>query len=117
MSPDLLGLGVASFSHLGGVHAQNQHDFEPYMQGVARGELPVLRALQLKLGVVEPARFAAEFGVDVRALFRAPLDRLASAGFVTQSPTTIALTRAGLLRVDRLLAEFFLPEHRGVRYA
>ena len=27
---DLLGVGVASFSHLGGVHAQNEHDLGPY---------------------------------------------------------------------------------------
>jgi oxygen-independent coproporphyrinogen-3 oxidase len=128
---DLLGLGVASFSHLGGVHAQNQHDFEPYVQAIERGELPVLRALalteeerlrrefvlQLKLGAVQPARFLAKFGVDVRQLLRAPLDRLAAAGYLTDTATSIALTRPGLLRVDRLLPEFFLPDHRGVRYA
>ena len=128
---DLLALGVASFSHLGGVHAQNQHDYEPYVQAIESGELPVLRALalsndellrrefvlQLKLGTVQPARFVAKFGVDLRQLLRAPLDRLAAAGYLTDTAAGIALTRPGLLRVDRLLPEFFLPEHRGVRYA
>ena len=29
----------------------------------------------------------------------------------------LVLSREGLLRVDSLLNAFFLPEHRGVRYA
>ena len=29
----------------------------------------------------------------------------------------ILLNREGLLQVDRLLHEFFLPQHRNVRYA
>ena len=29
----------------------------------------------------------------------------------------IRLNREGLLQVDRLLHEFFLPQHRNVRYA
>ncbi len=29
----------------------------------------------------------------------------------------IAITREGLLQVDRLLHEFFKPEHQGPRYA
>src|SRR6185369_6530482 len=75
---DLLGLGVASFGHLGGVHYQNQHDFEPYVASLQRGELPVYRALtptpeeryirefilQLKLGQVSREYFAKKFGAD-----------------------------------------------------
>ena len=41
-SADLLGLGVASFAHLGGVHAQNEHGIGPYVEArVQAGELPV----------------------------------------------------------------------------
>src|SRR5271157_2145231 len=42
---DLIGLGVASFSHVGGTHFQNQHDFEPYVAMLRQGQLPIYRAL------------------------------------------------------------------------
>src|SRR5512141_3250460 len=42
---DLLGLGVASFSHVGGTHFQNHHDFEPYVASLRSGMLPLGRAL------------------------------------------------------------------------
>src|SRR3989440_6606058 len=68
---DLLGLGVASFGHIGGTHYQNHHDFDPYVGRVNQGELPIYRALtptaderyirefilQLKLGHVSRAYF------------------------------------------------------------
>src|SRR5947207_2042007 len=42
---DLLSIGVASFGHIGGTHYQNHHDFEPYLQAVQQGKLPIWRAL------------------------------------------------------------------------
>src|SRR4029453_5760211 len=39
---DLLGLGVASFSHVGGTHFQNEHDFEPYLAALHEGRVPSL---------------------------------------------------------------------------
>ena len=42
---DLIGLGVASFSHVGGTHFQNEHDFEPYVARLREGRLPLYRAL------------------------------------------------------------------------
>src|SRR5690349_14034827 len=42
---DLIGLGVASFSHIGGTHFQNLHDFEPYLAALQQGQLPIYRAL------------------------------------------------------------------------
>ena len=44
---DLLGIGVSSFSHVGGVHFQNEHEFERYLERVEAGEPPVGRALEL----------------------------------------------------------------------
>jgi len=44
---DLLGVGVASFSHVGGVHFQNVHDFDPYLECVESGRLPIHRAMQV----------------------------------------------------------------------
>src|SRR3977135_4019303 len=42
---DLLPLGVASCGHINGTHYQNHHDFDPYVERVQRGELPVHRAM------------------------------------------------------------------------
>lgn len=128
---DLLALGVASFSHIGGTHFQNEHHNEPYLARVSQGKLPIYRALrttaeerlirelilQLKLGRVSQSYFQQKFGVDIRAHFAAPFRYLESEGFLTRNGDTIQLTRQALLQVDSLLHEFFLPEHRHARYA
>jgi oxygen-independent coproporphyrinogen-3 oxidase len=128
---DLLSIGVASFGHLNGVHYQNQHEFQPYLDAIQAGRLPTFRAyvlprdeqylrefmLQLKLGQVSASAFESKFGVDPRKQFAAPLATLAEWGFMAGNGDTIALTRDGLLQVDRLLQEFFKPEHRTGRYA
>jgi oxygen-independent coproporphyrinogen-3 oxidase len=128
---DILSIGVASFGHLNGVHYQNNHDFQPYVDAVNAGELPVHRALSptpdellirefillLKLGTVQADYFARKFGVDPRVRFAVPLKRLADWGFLTQRNGTLSISREGLLQVDRLLHEFFLPEHDTGRYA
>jgi oxygen-independent coproporphyrinogen-3 oxidase len=127
---DLLSLGVASFGHIGGTHYQNHHDFEPYVQALRAGNSPVYRALtptneerfirefilQLKLGQVSRAYFTAKFGADPAAHFATPLGRLQEANFARVEDDRVRLTRPGLLQVDRLLHEFFLPEHRTARY-
>ena len=128
---DLLALGVASFGHIGGTHYQNHHDFEPYVSAVHAGKLPVYRALtptneerlirefvlQLKLGSVSADYFVKKFGVDPRERFAEPLRRLRDWGFADIDGILIKINREGLLQVDRLLHEFFLPEHRNARYA
>jgi oxygen-independent coproporphyrinogen-3 oxidase len=128
---DLLGIGVASFSHLAGFHFQNEHDIGPYHDVLDAGQLPIHRALelnadeklirefilQLKIGELGTRYFRDKFGVDVTERFAGPLARHQKDGFLTFDRDRIELTRAGLLRVDRLLYEFFLDEHRGARYA
>lgn len=128
---DLLGLGVASFGHIGGTHYQNQHEFEPYVNALTDGQLPIYRALtpsederlirefvlQMKLGRTSATYFYNKFGVDVRERFAIPLRTLEDWGFVSVDGDTIQLNREGLLQVDRLLHEFFLPEHKNARYA
>lgn len=128
---DLLGLGVASFSHIGGTHYQNQHNYEPYLQSVEAGRLPIYRALtptpaerlirelilQFKLGHVSAAYFRSRFGVEIRDRFRGPIERLREWGFLTIDGDELRLNREGLLQADRLVHEFFLPEHRDARYA
>ena len=128
---DLLSLGVASFGHIGGTHYQNQHDFATYVGALAEGRLPVYRALtpsaderyvrefilQLKLGSVSAAYFTGKFGTAPQVRFAEPLAQLRTWGFLQESGDRLGITRAGLLQVDRLLHEFFLPQHRGPRYA
>jgi oxygen-independent coproporphyrinogen-3 oxidase len=41
---DMVGLGVASFGHVNGVHMQNQDTWEAYSEAVGHGELPLNRA-------------------------------------------------------------------------
>ena len=129
---DLLPLGVASFGHLGGVHLQNNADISAYGDAIERGQHAIFRAyvtdpgerlirefiLQLKLGSVQPSYYQAKFGVDVRSTFASQLAWLAHEGFLVPDGAVdeIKLTRDGLLQVDRLLHEFFLPHHRGGRY-
>jgi oxygen-independent coproporphyrinogen-3 oxidase len=128
---DLLGLGVASFSHVGGTHFQNQHDFEPYLASLRKGQLPIYRALtptaderlirevvlQFKLGRISRSYFQRKFGVDVLERFAEPIAKLQSWGVLVTDGDWLRLTREGLLEVDRLVHEFFLPEHRDARYA
>ena len=128
---DLIGVGVASFSHVGGTHFQNQHDWDPYLAAINRGELPLYRALtpnpeermirefvlQMKLGHVESAYFHRKFGVDIERRFEEPLQNLKDRGLLATDHGTLLLNRDGLLQVDRLLHDFFLPQHRTARYA
>jgi oxygen-independent coproporphyrinogen III oxidase len=128
---DLLGLGVASFGHINGVHVQNLDTWPKYQEAIERGEIPLGRAyrptheermirefvLQLKRGSTRPSYFAEKYGVDVLSRFHDALDSLRRDGYLAElSADRIALTRDALLRVDVLLPRFFLPEHTGIRY-
>jgi oxygen-independent coproporphyrinogen-3 oxidase len=127
---DMIGTGVASFSHFNGVHYQNVDTWEQYVERVGQGRLPINRALkitdhqrlirevilQLKLGYLDAAYFREKFGVDIANEFSEQFGSLVSDGYATTDNGEIRLTRAGLLRVDALLPRFFEPEHRDIRY-
>lgn len=127
---DMLGVGVASFSHLGGMHVQNLDAWEDYVTALSSGTLPLARALkptphqrlirefilQLKFGRTDVAPLGEKFGVDVLETFSEPLRHWRDEGMLTVDRTVITLTRAGLLRVDGLLPAFFEPQHQGIRY-
>ncbi len=128
---DMVGLGVASFGHINGVHLQNVDTWEKYSALIERGEIPLGRAyrptaeermirefvLQLKRGSVRPAYFKDKYGVNVLQRFRDQLASLESAGYLSSAgDDLIAITRNALLRVDVLLPRFFLPQHTGIRY-
>jgi oxygen-independent coproporphyrinogen-3 oxidase len=126
---DMIGLGVASFSHVGGSHFQNEHEIETYVAKVREGELPIYRALtptdeermirelilQMKLGEVRRPYFRRKFGVDIEDRFAAPFANLKERGLLRVDRDSLHLNREGLLQVDRLLHEFFLPRHRNAR--
>jgi oxygen-independent coproporphyrinogen-3 oxidase len=127
---DLLGLGVSSFSHVGGVHFQNSAGWDPYLERIEGGELPVDRAyatrpqdrlireliLQLKLGRLDTGYFSEKFDVDVLTEFRDAFDGLERRGMLRKENGRVRLERNGLLRVDQLLPEFYAPEFRNLRY-
>ena len=128
---DMVGLGVASFGHVNGVHMQNVDTWETYSEALDRGELPLGRAyrptpeermireliLQLKLGHVAPAYFRRKYGVDILRQFGDQFGSLAAEGYLARAAEDrVELTRDGLMRVDALLPRFFLPQHTGIRY-
>jgi oxygen-independent coproporphyrinogen-3 oxidase len=67
--------------------------------------------LQMKLGHVRDQYFKSKFGVRIQERFAVPVNMLRDRGFLTTDADSLRLTRDGLLQVDRLLYEFFLPEH------
>jgi oxygen-independent coproporphyrinogen-3 oxidase len=128
---DLLGLGVASFGHVNGVHVQNLDTWPKYQAAIEGGDIPLGRAyrptaeerlirefvLQLKRGSNNPMYFAKKYGVDVLRRFADALNSLREEGYLADvSADRIALTREALMRVDVLLPRFFLPQHAGIRY-
>lgn len=128
---DMLALGIASFSHINGVHFQNEPHMDPYLARLKNGENPISRTLkptgeelmirefilQLKLGQLSKGYFQKKFQVDVQARFSKPLQRLQGQGFLSLNETHIHLTRKGLLQIDGLLPQFFLPEHQMADHA
>lgn len=127
---DMLGLGVASFSYVGGVHFQNSVNLESYATQVRQGQLPLKRAfpldardqfvrefiLQLKWGEVYFEEFRRKFDRDIRTFFAPQLDAMALEGFLVLSSSSVRLTRSGLLCVDRLLPAFYDPQYQAQRY-
>jgi oxygen-independent coproporphyrinogen-3 oxidase len=129
-SSDLIGAGVASFSHMGGLHFQNAAAWGDYIAALEGGQLPLDRAfattaeerltremiLQLKLGKISRGYFREKFGVDILAAFSQAYEDLKTEGMLAWDSEAVELTRKGLLRVDQLLPQFYHPKYRNARY-
>jgi len=127
---DMVGVGVASFSHVSSVHYQNLDRFEEYVEALDQGRLPLARAfrvsdrerlireliLQMKLGRLDASYFRTKFGASILEEFEEPFAALRGERYLDWKKDRIELSREGLLRVDSLLPGFFLPEHRDARY-
>ncbi|MDP7254744.1 MAG: coproporphyrinogen-III oxidase family protein [Planctomycetota bacterium] len=122
---DMIGLGLSSFSYLGGVHYQNAARPEHYRDELDQGRLPVQRAirlsdhdrltrefiLQLKWGEVAAEDFRTKFGVNIFEEFGGPLQELRETGHLKLTDESVQITRKGLLCVDRLLPAFYSKEY------
>ena len=73
--------------------------------------------LQMKLGRLDTQYFQDKFGVTVLDHFKKPIKTLLDSGFLTIENGFLHLNRDGLLRVDGLIHEFFLEQHKDSRYA
>ncbi|HET9482042.1 MAG TPA: coproporphyrinogen-III oxidase family protein [Candidatus Polarisedimenticolia bacterium] len=127
---DMIGTGVASFSHISGAHFQNAAEWGAYLALLDQGRLPIDRAyltgpadrlireliLQLKMGRVETAYFREKFGVDILSHFGDVLEALGDQGMLRLGAGAVVLTREGLLRADALLPSFYAPEYIHARY-
>ncbi len=127
---DMIGAGVASFSHMSGVHFQNAASWGEYLGSLNAGKLPLDRAfsttrqerltremiLQLKLGEIDTAYFQKKFDEDILDVFGWTYERLRNEGMLTFDKDGVKLTRKGLLRVDGLLPEFYAPKYQNARY-
>jgi len=129
-SADMIGTGVASFSHVGGIHFQNKAHWDGYLEDTGAGRLPLNRAfrptdeerfareviLQMKLGHIHADYFRDKFGVDILDRYAPQFASLGDEGMLAVEGDAITLTRQGLLRVDQLLPAFYDPKYQNARY-
>jgi oxygen-independent coproporphyrinogen-3 oxidase len=127
---DMLGLGVSSFGHLGGIHYQNLTNIDYYCESVEKKQNPVRRALmtqeeerfirelilQWKLGRVNTKYFLDKFGISITERFSSILSRWKENGDLVEEGDNLLLTRDALLRIDSSLQGFFLAKHQDARY-
>lgn len=127
---DMIGLGVSSFSHFGGVNFQNARTLEEYLRVLDTDQLQLWRALpltpnqkiiremilQLKTTSLDTDYFQRKFGVSVWDEFRPVYEELERAELLNHTSGKIELTRKGVLQVDHLLNKFFESELGFVQY-
>ena len=123
---DMIGLGVSSFGHLGGIHYQNLTNIDHYCDTIESKKTPIRRALltndeerfirelilQWKLGRVNQKYFNDKFGVNISERYYTVLSEWKGRGDLSEENEELVLSRSALLKVDTLLHSLFLPRHR-----
>ena len=123
---DMIGLGVSSFGHIGGIHYQNITNIENYCTSIEGQKSPIRRALltndeerfirelilQWKLGRVSEKYFLDKFNISIRQRFADVLSKWVDRGDLSIQGSEYFLSRSALLQIDSLLQNFFLPAHR-----
>ena len=123
---DMIGLGVSSFGHLGGIHYQNLTNIDHYCDTIEAKKTPIRRALltndeerfirelilQWKLGRVNQKYFNDKFGVNISERYYTVLSEWKGRGDLSEENEELVLSRSALLKVDTLLHSLFLPRHR-----
>jgi oxygen-independent coproporphyrinogen-3 oxidase len=119
-----IGIGPSAASYLGGRRWRNVPDLARYVACVRSGDDPAiesetLSALEragetamLQLRLVEGIRcraFATATGFDPHLLFADQIERYTGQGLLDADEERIALTRAGRLLGDAVIAEFLSP--------
>lgn len=127
---DLLALGESSFGHIQGVHYQNVHTFQRYINLLDENQLPWRRAhvlsneeklrreviLQFKTGCLDLTYFREKFGVDLLEHFPDQINYLLRNNMLTIEKNALKLSRTALLDVDWWLPQFYLLKHQNLRY-
>lgn len=126
---DMMGTGVASFGHLGGIHVQNLDAWETYTGAIGQNQAPWARAyplstlesfvretiLLLKKGKLCGADFLARHGKIPAREFAHIFKVWEERGFARIEGDDVILSREGLIQVDRWLPELFLEEHKNYK--
>ena len=115
------GLGPSAASHVEGHRFRNRPHLGEWERAVESGQLPAIeheqltprhRAAELVMLMLRLARpiefdgYAARTGVDARAVFAGPIDRLARAGLLRVDRAGFALTGRGIDLADAVASEF-----------
>jgi oxygen-independent coproporphyrinogen-3 oxidase len=127
---NMLAFGVASFGHVGGIHYQNNGNWDDYIEQLNNKQLPIYRAmvlseserltreliLQLKLGRVSVDYFDEKFGINILSEYASAFKDLKQQKMLEYTEKEVTVTEEGLLRVDELLPSFYDEKYRESRY-
>jgi oxygen-independent coproporphyrinogen-3 oxidase len=121
---DLVAIGISSIGKIGPTYSQNFREEEPYYDALDRGELPIMRGLELdnddivRREIIQAlmchfelskTAFNAEFKLDFDSYFAAELDELKEyerEGMVVLQPAWITVTPKGRMLIRNVCMVF-----------
>lgn len=113
---EYLGLGVAAHSYLEGVRFGNSRDLQAFLRGEDiteerrtltaedKADEAVMLGLRLREGI-DPVAFKARFGVDFETRYGEKCAPFVSRGLMTRRDGRVAMTEAGWMVSNAILAE------------